>query len=140
MLLESSSSGFVMVRPQQLYTLPAHYSSGVSPASQQGNTCLGRSLTRDLKPTWSQKVQGEFTSGYCIRKGKAIKKLRVISGLLVKVICLPIAEDVYMGRYSLQTASSSGYNYSVYKGSYILDQLRVASQDHPELRYRVREQ
>ncbi|GFX30117.1 hypothetical protein TNCV_2618271 [Trichonephila clavipes] len=44
-------------------------------------------------------MEGEFSSGYCINKGKAIGKLWGISNLLGKVISLLIAEDVYVSRY-----------------------------------------
>ncbi|GFW95582.1 hypothetical protein TNCV_1722801 [Trichonephila clavipes] len=69
----------------------------------------------------------ELTFDYrvSIGKGKAIEKLRGILGLLGKVSNLVIAENVYVGRYPMQSASILGYNYSVYKGNYIESQLRV---------------
>ncbi|GFS94852.1 hypothetical protein TNCV_4457181 [Trichonephila clavipes] len=77
---------------------------------------------------------GEFRSGYCISisKGKAVGNLRRISGLLDKVLSLLIAEDVYVGRYPLQSASSLGCNYSTNKGNYIqFEQLLLGGACNP---------
>ncbi|GFV61911.1 hypothetical protein TNCV_4107151 [Trichonephila clavipes] len=78
---------------------------------------------------------GEFTSGYCISISniKALGKLMGISGLLGKDISLHVSMDWN----TLQGASSLVYNHSVYKGNYILGQLRVSPEDHLECRSRV---
>ncbi|GFT95764.1 hypothetical protein TNCV_311271 [Trichonephila clavipes] len=77
-------------------------------------------------------MEGEFTSGHCISISKDMRrigKLRRISGLLGKVICLINVEDVYVDQYPSQTASYLGCSYSINKGSNILGQLRVVFLD-----------
>ncbi|GFW68850.1 hypothetical protein TNCV_3640631 [Trichonephila clavipes] len=66
-----------------------------------------------LKEVFLNWIEGELR----LTITSALVRLRLlekgISGLLVKVICLLTAEDVYSCRYSLQSVSSLDGNYSV---------------------------
>ncbi|GFU79215.1 hypothetical protein TNCV_2137381 [Trichonephila clavipes] len=70
----------------------------------------------------------EFMSGYCISigKGKNIRKLRGVSGLLSRVISLLIAEDDNVIRYPLKNAPTRIEDHEIHRGKGLEVRLSLA--------------